>query len=295
MTDTTAFPKMNYDRERLNDPNIFRTVFGKMPDHLWLTVLKQSVTDRNIVGVEFPAFPDPDLQSLIQGSSGEEAIQQAFDFYQFVKAQVGEPKKGARFLDYGAGWGRILRPFLRDFDLADIYAYEPNPVFRAIARSLNAYVCILPGEYMPNGRIPPGFDLIVGYSVFSHLSAAAAEAWLGEFARVLNPGGFGVFTTWGERFLTYLISEQARIEAGEDVHWYSRHVLEKAGDVEALLRRARAGEFIWFDTGHNELYGEAFLSAQALADLIARRDLPFEVVAYDTTTLPQDAFIIRRR
>jgi SAM-dependent methyltransferase len=288
-------PKNSYDRDRLSDPNVFRTVFGAMPDSIWRYLLKASVGERVIEGVEFPSFPEAELQSLIQGSSGEQAMDEAFNFYAFVKRHLGPFPAGARFLDYGSGWGRILRPFLRDFDLADIYGYEPSPMFRTISRTLNPYVCILPGEYMPNGRIPPGFDLIVGYSVFSHLSPVSAEAWLAEFARVMNPGGHGVFTTWGVRFLTYLAGEKAKLERGETIHWFHQHVLSNIADLDGVIRRVGAGEFFWQDMEQGPLYGEAYLPRPALEAMIARLGLPLDVVLFDTESLPQDVFVIRRR
>jgi SAM-dependent methyltransferase len=287
-------PPISYDVERLNDPNMYRTTFGHLPPEAWLEVLERSVSEPVIGGVPFPTFPDPDLQRRIQGSDGVEAIREAFAFYRFVRRLVGEPRPGERFLDFGAGWGRILRPFLRDYDLKDIYAFEPDATFRTVARSLNPYVTVLSGDYRPSGRIPAGLDLVVGYSVFSHLSLAAAEAWIAEFATLLRPGGCAVFTTWGARFLDLLAGEQRRAAQGAEIHWFHRHVLGKAGDLEARRREARGGAFLWFDMGLTADYGQAFLPPGAIRDIIDRLRLPLELVAYDAQTLPQDAFLLRR-
>jgi len=291
-------PPIRYDEQRLASPNVFRETFGHLGDDGWLDVLKRSVHDPVIDDVDFPRFPDANLQSLLHGSVGEQAIEEAFAFYAFIRARLGSELKlgaSARMLDFGCGWGRMLRPFMRHYDLADIYGFEPSRLFCTVARQLNPYVCFLNGEHLPNRRIPRhAFDLIIGYSVFSHLSQHAAALWLREMAELLNPGGFAVFTTWGDRFLTQLASEKTRLDAGEEIHWYYKWALGKFGDIEAVLARHRAGEFIWIDTGQTRLYGEAFLGPEPLGMLIADHMLPLQVTAFDTNALPQDVFILRR-
>jgi SAM-dependent methyltransferase len=293
-----SHPPIRYDETRLNHANIFREKFGHLTDAEWFEILKRSVHESVIEDVDFPRFPDPDLQSLIHGNASEQAIEEAFRFYRFIRSRLEPHLKlgaGARLLDFGCGWGRMLRPFMRHYDLADIYGYEPSRMFCTIAREMNPYVCFLTGEYLPNRRIPRhAFDLIIGYSVFSHLSPHAAALWLREVAEVLNPGGFAVFTTWGERFLNYLISEKARLEAGQEIHWYHKFVLSKFGSIDSLLARYRTGEFVWIDMDQTALYGEAYLGPEPLKRLIADHLLPLEVVVFDSSTLAQDAFILRR-
>lgn len=283
--------------DRLAHPNIFRETFGSRSDAEWLAILQRSVREPVIEDIGFPRFPDPKLQSIIHGNDSEQAIQEAFRFYSFIRSQLGDRLKlgpGERMLDFGSGWGRMLRPFMRHFDLADIYGFEPTRMFCTVARELNPYVCFLGGEYLPNRRIPrDAFDLIIGYSVFSHLSPHAASLWLREVAELLRPGGFAVFTTWGERFLTHLVAEKARLEAGAKIHWYHELNLQRFGDVEGMVKRCRAGQFVWVDVG-DPMFGEAFLGPAPLRALISENLLPLEIVTFDARSLPQDAFILRR-
>ncbi|MEZ5892375.1 MAG: class I SAM-dependent methyltransferase [Parvularculaceae bacterium] len=73
-----------------------------------------------------------------------------------------------------------------------------------------------------NGLAPPlpagatSFDALYALSVFTHLSAAAHDAWIGEIARVLKPGGiflgaFHMRPAPGQ----LLPAEQARFDVGE--------------------------------------------------------------------------------
>ncbi|RAK52000.1 class I SAM-dependent methyltransferase [Phenylobacterium deserti] len=291
-----TIPPIHYD-ERLSHPNLFRAHFGKLSDAEWLAVLQRSVHEAEIDGVPFPRFPDVDLQMRIHGTANEVAVEEAFRFFSFVKTTVGEQslRPEARFLDFGSGWGRMLRPYLRYFDLANIYAFEPNRLFLTIARSLNPHVTFLAGEYLPNRRIPRHvFDLIVGYSIFSHLSHHSTAVWLRETAELLTTGGHAVFTTWGERFIDGLIAAAEQLANGEEIHWYYQFVLEKVGDPRALREHFHKGKFIWIRSQENENYGETLISRTALELILKEHALPLEIVKFDTTSLPQDAFVLRR-
>lgn len=292
----SSLPPINYD-ERFAQPNIFRDVFGSLSDAEWAKVLVRSIHEPEIDGVTFPRFPDVDLQNRIHGTTEALAIQEAFQFFQFVKARVGKQhlRPSARFLDFGSGWGRMLRPYLRYFDLVNIYAFEPNPIFVTVARSLNPYVTFLTGEFLPNRRIPRHmFDLIVGWSIFSHLSRKSTTLWLKEMSELLNPGGLAVFTTWGSRFIDELSTTKAKLEAGQEVHWYQHSVLDKVGDPAALRKHFDEGRFIWIKYTDDDDYGDTILSQVALQRILTENAIPLEIASFDTFSLPQDAFILRR-
>ncbi len=285
-----------YDNAAIRDsPNPFRDAFGHLSDEDWQRVWLSTPQGTRIKGLEFPAVPSAELQSRIHGAPNwEYTVQEAFSFYHFVKSNI-DLRGVTRFLDFGCGWGRICRPFLRHFELKNIFAFEPNRIFAVTARALNPYITVINGDFSPDGSLPgTWFDLIVGWSVFSHLSPGSFRDWLAEIARTLRPGGQGVFTTWGERFLVRLQGEKARQDAGHEIHWYSRHCLEVIGDIDARISEFRAGEFIWFTGEERNLYGEAFISEQTLRRIIAADALPLRIVRFDTASLSQDAFIVQR-
>jgi SAM-dependent methyltransferase len=271
---------------------------GGLSDADWRDVLLRSIHEPIIEAVPFPRFPDVDFQTRIHGTANEVAVDEAFRFFSFVKGQVGEHhlRPSARFLDFGSGWGRMLRPYMRHYDLANIYAFEPTRLFLTVARTLNPHVNFLGGEFLPNGRIPRHmFDLIVGYSIFSHLSPNSTAVWLREMAELLNPGGFAVFTTWGQRFVDQLIAERKRLDAGQEIHWYYQFVLQHIGDPNQLRDHYASGKFIWIKSGDVlPNYGETLLSRPALERILREQGLPLEIVAFDTESLAQDAFVLRR-
>ena len=290
---------LDVEKEDYSTPNRFRERFGELTTDGWQNVVVRSMSEPIIDGVKFPRFPSETIQNGMHGHSGTDSIREAFAFYNFIKAQpalLANIAPENSFLDFGCGWGRITRPFLRDFNLSNLFGYEPDFRFCSIARDLNPFTCVINGDYLPDGRLPASqFDLIVGWSIFSHLSPRSATEWLVEMSRILNDGGVCILTTWGDRFLDRLVKELERIERGEDVHWYSRHVLKHSGDIRARAEEYRAGNFVWFtDRDDGGLYGDAFVPSAALQQIIQKHQLPLELVLFNQTDLPQDVFALRR-
>jgi SAM-dependent methyltransferase len=279
--------------------NVFRDKFGQLDTDGWRDLLIASVTSPIINEVEFPHFPPPELQEQIHGSSGESALWDAAEIYRFVSSkplfrQTAVPN--ANFLDFGAGWGRISRLFLRDFDLSRQFAFEPQRTTCFLARSLNPYACFMTGGEIPDQTLPPNhFELVVGWSVFSHLSEYSTIVWLEEMGRIMRRDGYCVFSTYGERFLDLLLKEEAEQQRGKQIHWYHRQCLEAAGDINEPRRRYLNGEFVWFGDGPTDHYGyAAFLHQNLLEHILRQHGFPLELVEFDCESLGQDVFILRR-
>ena len=68
-------------------------------------------------GVKLPGFPENTVQRQFSGSFREQALRDVYNFYQCVKKYCVSLenliKNGTRILDFGCGWGRIIRFFLK--------------------------------------------------------------------------------------------------------------------------------------------------------------------------------------
>jgi SAM-dependent methyltransferase len=287
--------------EELNtSANSFRDKFSKLSFEEWRDLLIASMTTPTIDGLEFPRFPPLEIQEQTHGSSGEAALREAAGFYEFVSTRTFFREKavpGATLLDFGTGWGRIARFFLRDFDLDGLFGFDPKRTSCFLARSLSPYLCVLTGGEIPDQTLPPNrFDVVVGWSVFSHLSEFSTAAWLEEMARIMRPDGYCVMTTFGDRFLQLLMDCRTDLESGKEIFWYHRNCLEAAGDIDEQYKRYSRGEFVWLDGGIAPHYGQAtLLHENALLRLVRARKLPFELVEFDRESLPMDVFTLCRR
>ena len=98
---------------------IFLEKFGALTDDGWKDVILRSCVDPLVHGVQFPPMPREDLQRHFVGASGADAFNEAFIFYKELKRYACSLGIGldhnTRVLDFGVGWGRFYRLFLRDF------------------------------------------------------------------------------------------------------------------------------------------------------------------------------------
>ncbi|MEO7273261.1 MAG: hypothetical protein ABIX28_25055, partial [Vicinamibacterales bacterium] len=84
----------------------------------WLEILIRSIDEPVIDGVPMPRFPEAVLQVNTVGHAGAQPLREAAQYFALVDRyarQLGRPLgQDTRLLDFGCGWGRILRFFLRD-------------------------------------------------------------------------------------------------------------------------------------------------------------------------------------
>jgi len=217
--------------------------------------------------VRLPGFPSEQLQTNTTGRSGRATLLEAFHFYRACLAafqQTGAPiGSGSKVLDFACGWGRIARLFLHDVELGDLYGGDISAEFTAICRETFQSPNFLANEAYPPTQFSDGFfSHIVGFSIFSHLSEAAARAWIKEFWRLLAPGGMLVLTTRSRAFLDYCESMR-RTEGGA----YQKALGRVFDDFAQARQRYDAGHFVHsnqFGLGGGgkmtrEFYGESFI------------------------------------
>lgn len=281
----------------------------------WLDHLGKSLTDSNLttpLGEAMPQFPPEQLQVDTTGLGGAAALAQAAAFYADLidtAERLGHPLgEESQILDFGSGWGRITRFFLRDTRRDNIIGLEVDPGFVDISNRLfggaNFQVC---NPQPPTPFANGSFDVVSAYSVFSHLSEETSRQWVTEFARLLKPGGLFIFTTRNEAFLDTCrqlslmgnLNHHQSILAGMFDNW------------EDARWKFRSGEFLHRGLGGGGVrdasyYGESFIprayiereygkdfeivfASGETAQGPSRRDLAGRRAEYD-----QACFVLRR-
>lgn len=209
-------------------------------------------------GFVLPSLPPDDVQKAFTGISGKKNIEQAFAFYTYILKNFVS-KKQPIIMDFGSGWGRIARFFLRDTLAENIFAVDPYSVALDWMHKTR-----LPCRIIKSNPLPPipnigskKFDLIFAFSVFSHLSEDYFNCWLFYLLSLLCEKGTIVFTTRGLHFINYI--EKNEINAP---------IFKNYNDIRM---RYNSGEFQFF--GHKRTgeldgnwYGEAFIPFQYLEE-----------------------------
>lgn len=252
---------------------------GALDDAAWLAALVASVESTVVDGVRFPGFPEAALQVGTVGSAGVPTMEEAFRFYVHVRAQAAacgvalEPR--SRVLDFGVGWGRMIRCFVRDIDPANLYGVDVNDKFLTAARRAGVRANL--HKITPRGHLEyedGAFDAVYSYSVFTHLPKDIQELWLGEIHRVLRPGGILVATTQPPRFIDAIANVSAEKRKKSAWHRELSAQLELIGDAHAILRDEG---FVFLRTNNGTTYGDTIMSPEFIAREWGRR---FDVVDY---------------
>jgi SAM-dependent methyltransferase len=143
-----------------------------------------------------------------------------------VLAEAGTPVEQLEaLLDWGCGCGRVLRHW-SDLSSTRVHGCDITPKMVKWCNDNLPFV-----EATVNELTPPlpyddaSFDLVYAFSVMTHLSEELQHAWVREAGRVLKPGGYFVFSTLGEYFVSRdrLNDEERRsFESGQLVVLYER-------------------------------------------------------------------------
>jgi glycosyltransferase involved in cell wall biosynthesis/SAM-dependent methyltransferase len=241
-------------------------VLSRLTDEEWLEVLMASIDTPEFRGIELPGFPAEDLQMRFGGSAGAHTLREAFNFYRVVKgyaARLGPPlTPGSRVLDFGCGWGRLTRFFLKDVQAENLCGVDiDHSVIDICQKTFRHGVFKVIQPHPPTDFDDGGMDLICAYSVFSHLAEATHLEWLQEFSRIMRPGGLLVVTTQGRSFLEFCGSLRGR--RFHESLWHEA-LAASFPDMKAAVSDYDSGKFLYSPTGGGDLrspsfYGEAVI------------------------------------
>lgn len=176
---------------------------------------------------EFPGFPVPPYDLAFDAYNHvdcykyrESGLHHAEVFAQIIRRH--QEKEALKVFEWGCGPGRLIRhiaKLLEDKKIELVGCDYNLKTIRWCQETLPG-ISFVHNELMPPLSFPDHhFDVIYNFSVFTHLSEAAQDAWIKELFRVLKPGGLFICTTHGEnyRYLLTTKSERARYESGEVV------------------------------------------------------------------------------
>ena len=272
--------------------------YHRLSDDQWHQVVLDSINGHS--ALPMPGFPAADLQAGFVGSSNRRAIDEGWAFYMLVteeRRRLGLPLgRDAHVLDFGCGWGRYARMFLRDVPESHIWCADTWDLALQTCREAG-----VPGPKVLLPQVPPSdlpadrFDLVVAYSVFSHLSPDAHAAWSKEFARVVRPGGLAFVTTQARWFLDDCKELRDHPENVSTV--WQEHLASSFVDHQGSLDRYDRGSFLFAPTGgagqEGDFYGEAVVPRAVFEQVWGGH---FDVVDFveDRARCPQAVAILRR-
>lgn len=215
---------------------------------------------------EILGMPDVGTQISTTGKKDEQNIIEALDFCQKVLTyNIAPEARELNILDFGCGWGRISRVFLTATSAVNITGVDVRLDALELGRKLTPKIRFELINPRPTivSYADDRFDLIVAYSVFSHLSEDVALSWIEEFARLLSPGGVLCVTT---RPRAHLVNAKRNAEnlSSNSVFGHQRQYATMLDNFDAAISKYDSGGFVYVPTGGGgvlrpDFYGEAII------------------------------------
>ena len=160
---------------------------------LWSTPLSRYPRVSSLL----PRMASAEVQRTWTGADGATLLAQSLSFMRSVccnySALTGKTLTGKRILDFGCGYGRITR--LCYFYSDDVWSVDPWDDALGLCREAGLTRNLHKSDELPSTLpVPDGFDLIVAFSVLTHMSERATKTALKAMRGHLQPGGVACIT-----------------------------------------------------------------------------------------------------
>jgi len=155
-----------------------------------------------------PTMPSGQVQESWNGAQGRELLRMSVDF---VTRMVARYRGGSRkplvdsdVLDFGCGWGRLLRLMHRYVPEDRIYGVDPWDQSLELCRSCGVRGHLALSDYVPDALpFARSFDMIYAFSVLTHLSRRTTLRVLSTLRRCISRQGWLFVTIRPEEYWHY--------------------------------------------------------------------------------------------
>jgi SAM-dependent methyltransferase len=275
--------------------------FSGLNDETWFWMNTTARRRRSAIANLVPQMPEVSMQETFTGQSGDATLREGFDAYKIFKTcyetHVGPIGSCRAVLDFGCGWGRIIRFFLKDLEPEKLFGVDHSEEVIRACRDTNkwcSFTLIEPDA--PTSLPRESFDLIYLYSVFSHLPEEMHWAWLKEFHRLLQPGGMLIATTRARDFIQMCKTLRDDPQLNAKPQWLSQSARVFV-DADATMSAYDNGKFCYESIGAEgrwSFWGEACIPRLYVEKYWKEN---FDVCEYieDPKTCPQNVIVVRKR
>ncbi len=181
-----------------------------------------------------PAMAPDEVQEAWTGSSGPVLMAQSVSFIRIVTTayvnMTGKSLRNARVLDFGCGWGRLLRLLYKYVPVEQLYGVDPMEASLQHCRDAGLHGQLFKSEFVPRSLPTPWgvkFDFIFAFSVFTHLSEKVTHISLDTLADHLSDDGVLAITVRPRDYWPFITSHNHAFDAGEMRELLDRH--DRAG------------------------------------------------------------------
>ena len=180
-------------------PDEIPKLLSPLPLAIWGELLLEVPARYPNLKAFFPSMASEEIQTHWTDNHGTALLGQTIAFVEsLVNGYQTMTRRGlekARVLDFGCGWGRIIRLLYKYVGYENIFAVDPwdEPIALCKQHGVKAHLAL--SEDVPVVLPFRGpFDLIYAFSVFTHLSEKTTNAVLNTLRRYIADDGVLVIT-----------------------------------------------------------------------------------------------------
>jgi SAM-dependent methyltransferase len=223
--------------------------------HLLLAVPEQY---RGLTGL-LPRMADAKVQNDWTGASGEVLLAQSVAFVRTLTSAYREygfrDLADSHVLDFGCGWGRLLRLMLKYCDPNRLFGVDPWTDSIETCRKYGVLARLALSDYVP-ANLPfegTSFDLVYAFSVFTHLSQRTALKCLASLRTRVTDGSL------------------LAISVRPMEYWAFHSSWDKGYTPEQLIEAHRRSGYAFMPHNRTPIdgdvtYGDASISLQYISD-----------------------------
>ncbi|MFN3314397.1 MAG: class I SAM-dependent methyltransferase [Hyphomonas sp.] len=152
------------------------------------------------MSARLPAMAASKIQRAWTGADGTTLLRQSLNFVRSVRAsyeaKTRKSLSGARILDYGCGYGRLLRLMMFYADNSQLVGCDPWDESIKLCTEDGIKCRLDVTDYLPESLPYPAgaFDFIYAFSVFTHTSLRATRTALAALRKVIAKDGILAIT-----------------------------------------------------------------------------------------------------
>lgn len=277
------YNRFNYISNEFGDALTLREL-QDFDDEFWFWMNTKGYREYRSLRNIIPPLPSEDIQVRLTGTFGDASLRYAFNQFRIIKELLGHQNINISqldtILDFGCGYGRILRFFAKDGINAKMYGTDISKGLIEWCRNNIKF-----GDYHINNSWPPTdfkentFSLIFAFSVFSHLSEKSHLLWLEELHRLLKPKGLLIFTIW--------------VHPSKTRKYHEPHFPE----YEKLIQDYEDNKYCYSNLLYNgaDTYGEALIPITYMKDSWTENFDILEVTDSHPNSPTQNYIVLRKR
>jgi SAM-dependent methyltransferase len=155
----------------------------------------------------FPSMASDEAQESWTGSHGSALLTQSSAFVKSLvsdyRAIIGKDLDRSTVLDFGCGWGRLIRLMYKYVSFENIYAVDPWDRSIELCKQHEVKANIALSDWVPKSLpFQRQLDLIYSFSVFTHLSEKTLLVALRTLRRYIAKTGLLVLTVRPKEYWT---------------------------------------------------------------------------------------------